>query len=165
VSDLPYQLEDPSQQMSREYETKKQLEVGKSKLTLSASTRVVTNGDPFDIRFVNRSWDWCNPFSYETAAVSTIRITGITVPEWEAEEAVERDFVGPNEVTKSPNGVGGFVVTTRKPKRWVIGQRLWIELEIEAHKPWRGKLSFEGQTDRKGYGRMPIRVKKSIPDK
>ena len=154
-SDQPFVLS-PSKELRRSFHKKITLPKGRSRITLAMQTRIATSGDPFNIRFVEHprfSWRW------RDVATVVIEIVEVNVPEWEREAELERDFIGANTVDKQPNGVGGFFVSTRKPKRWVVGQPLWIELMVEAHKPWSGYLSFEGRTDRRVFGRRRVIVR------
>ena len=155
ISDQPFDI-DPNEQLHRTFGKRIELRQGKSQLTLAVRTRAATSGSPFDIRFVQHigyGQGW------RDVAPDIINISNVEVPEWNQEAERERDFVGPNIVDKRSNGVGGFVVATRKPKRWVVGQYLWIELEVAAHKPWSGYVSYEGRTDRRAFVRRRVKVR------
>lgn len=153
-ADQPF---DPSAKarLHRTYSQRKHLEIGKSKLTIAVRTRVATTANPFDIRFVERG---LFRRKYRNASQDIIQIIEVKVPDWNREAEPERDHTGPNIVTVDSDGEGGFIVSTRLPKRWVIGQLLWIELIVEAKSPWSGFLGFQGQTDRKAVARRGVKV-------
>jgi hypothetical protein len=153
LSDQPIGVLGDDPPGKRTYRRSRLLSVGDSALTICVTTSVATNVSRFDLRFVER-----RNARWGDAPPGKIRITDIRVPEWDGEAERERDFVGPNSVEREPNGVGGFIVSTRRPKTWVVGQLLWIEIKVQADAPWSGYLSFEGRTDRRAFARFRVEV-------
>lgn len=145
----------PQERRHRTYSRKKYLALGESTLTIAVRTRIETIANPFDVRFVQRS---LIPWKWRDADKNDINIVKVSVPDWKREAELERDYVGPNDVHISANGMGGFIVTTRLPKRWVSGRVLWIELTVTAKRSWCGHLTFEGGTDKLAYARRPVIV-------
>jgi hypothetical protein len=119
-------------------------------------TNAATTASPFNIRFVEPKWQ--RFFGWRNVPCDVIEITDVRVPEWDAEADEQRDFQGPNVPTKKSDLAGGFTVSTRKPKEWISGRPLWIEITVEARKPWVGFLSFEGRTDRRAFARRQFVV-------
>lgn len=154
-SEEPFYIAPPVQ-IKRKINKSLRLSTGKSRITIILRTKFATTGTPFNLRFVKTRFWRFGPTSLLTGPV---RITQITVPEWDNEADAERDFTGPNTVMVQSDDFAGFTVSTRKPKQWMVGQPLWIELQIEADESWSGYLSFEGHTDRIAYARRHITIR------
>jgi len=133
-----------------------QAPLGESNVLIAITARVAAFTTPFDIRFVDRDWvrwgKWRNEFT------EVVELTDLSIPELERNAVYERDYIGPNEVTKIHNGVGGFYVKRRKATAWVAGEILWVELTIRAHQGWCGYLSFEGRTSRRAFARREFSI-------
>ena len=138
----------------RIYRSRLEASTEKKNITLRLRTKYATEISKVELRFVNKPFLFFQPQDTSTDAV---KITKLILPEWDAEAEFTRDMVGPNSVTTMIDQHGGMIASVPRPKRWVIGEPLWIELEIEITKPWRGYLNFRGQTDRRA--RISRRVK------
>ena len=153
-SDQPYDI---PRQAERFLRTRLESYTDRRKITLKLQTRRATDISDIDVRFITKLMFFFGPAQDVNRDI--VRITGVTLPDWEKEADVERDYTGPNTVQTRQAGLGGMQAYVRKRKRWVIGDPLWIELEIVVNKPWRGYLSFRSQTDRRPTTRRPVKFR------
>ena len=154
-SEEPFDIAPPIRG-TRKIKKSLKLPTGASRITIILRTKFVANGSPFNLKFVKtRFWR----FGLESLLRGPVRITQISVPEWENEAEAERDIIGANTVTAQSDDFGGFTVSTRMPKQWMVGQPLWIELQMEADEPWSGYLSFKGHTDRIAFAKRHVTIR------
>jgi len=133
-----------------------QAPIGESTVLIAITAQVEAFTVPFDIRFVER--DWLRWGRWKNLAIEVAELTSLSAEELERNAVYERDYIGPNEVTKTHNGVGGFYVKRRKATAWAVGEILWVELTIRAHQRWSGYLSFEGRTSRRAFARREFTI-------
>lgn len=154
-SDQPLDLP-PEQRLRRTFRRVRYVTLGKTELTIALKTRHQTVGNPFNVHLVRRDWSKWGRWIYIPREEA--EIINIEVPHWEREAGWERDFIGPNEIKKTRTDTGGFEVDARKPKTWLVGQHLWIELTVTVERPACVWLSFEGATDRRAFARGLVRA-------
>lgn len=154
-SEEPFDIAPPIRG-TRKIKKSLKLPTGESRITIILRTKFATNGTPFNLKFVKtRFWR----FGPKSLLRGPVRITKITVPEWDEEADAERDFTGPNTVMVQSDDFGGFTVSTRIPKPWMVGQLLWIECQIKADGAWSGYLSFKGHTDRIAFAKRHVTIR------
>jgi hypothetical protein len=157
--DQPIDIALEDELRGRTYHRAKTLPHGHSTILIELRTRIPTNATPFDIRFVELRW-----FRSRSVSPQKIRVRTISIPRWTAEAVMERDATGPNVPEMTFNSVGGVAVATRIPKHWVAGERLMVELGVEANCTWRGYLSFRANADgRRCFCRRRVEVIGYLP--
>ena len=154
-SDQPYDI---PRQAERFLRTRLESYTDKRKITLKLQTRRATDISEIDVRFVTKSMFFFGPA--QDVNPDIVRITGVTLPDWDKTADFDRTYTtGANTVYTQQAGLGGMQAFVRKRKRWVIGDPLWVELEIVVNKPWRGYLSFRSQTDRRPTTRRRVKFR------
>jgi hypothetical protein len=132
---------------------------GSSTLLIEVRSKVATNATPFDIRFA----EW-RRFGWRSVSPEMMRIRHASIPQWDDEAKVERDFTGLNIPHTDFNSVGGVGVRTRLPKHLAVGERLMIELDVQANGTWRGCLSFRARAyGRRAFCRRRVEVIGDLP--
>lgn len=125
--------------------------VGPTTVHLDVRTRHPIDLTAFDVRLKRRR------FGSRPVDSSIVKIVTANAPEWE-EKTKARTGKPEIGVTKTPDEYGGMLVSYDDPMHWVVGQPLWVHVELHAHQRWRGIISFRTETtERRGTTRRRLR--------
>jgi hypothetical protein len=118
---------------------------GQDIIKLRLKARIAVELTLIDIRFVTRRYIK----QPRDVSPEVIRIAKCDKFEWEVPGPAHNDL---------PSEVGNYRTRLDPPVKWTVGDYLYVDLLVEANKPWRGHLSFEGKDDRRLYVRRPFSV-------
>ena len=124
--------------------------LGPQEIYLEIKTHHAISQLKFDVRFVEKKFIWFGPTI--PAQLEFIEIKRVSTPVLEKDQNIH----GANQ---SQDEYGGVVISYADKAEWVIGEPLYVGVEINVKKSWRGYISFRAQTDRRAITRRRVKFR------
>lgn len=122
---------------------------GRETIHLELKTYRATEVQRFDVRFLN------GLFGNQEADRNVIHIVSVSAPEWER-ILLEENCGIPVDIRKGGDEHGGMAIRFPQKRHWVVGQPLWVDVEVEVARRWKGRISFRAETDRRAWARRRV---------
>jgi len=94
-------------------------------------------------------------FPSGSANPDIVSIKSVSIPEIEKKLNKNPDYIG--TIQDFTDEFGGKGKEFLKSFDWVIGEPLWVTVELRAIKPWSGYISFRSKTDRRAAVRKRLK--------
>jgi len=133
-------------------EERKLLLVGRATYYFRLRARHGVTVDYIDLRFVKRRWAWPPRFWRWEAVASDLLTVHRVDDSVHAREAPHPT----SDPSVRDNKVGGKIMRFRNPYNLLAHDSLWLEMEVEVHGDWEGRLELMGPTNdrRRAYSRI-----------